>query len=184
LKSIIVLALIVALRVAAAPLPTKQSKISKRTFADVIKLTMMKGGDSPCEDNIVKELGLDKNFAAGEEIPTKAISYKASVTADKKKHVFSVVYKTHPDIAQPVPVAILWDIYTAEKDSEGIHIDGYTIRLSTNGKLENAVLIHGIVDKNATHTLIDRSDKPLQGVVKNEMKFYTQDSIRLEMSKE
>ncbi len=173
------LALVVALPVSAAS--DKSAKSKSRTLKSLIELALSDGKSVDCDPDTVKELGFDSTAITDGVIKTKAISYKQTVTPDKQKHIFSVVYKPGVDGSADAPLSLMWASFATRHEGDKILAEGRIFRATLSGKLESAVSISGVVGEVTNQTLSPDSPE-IKKAFLHEIEFYRKISIGLPLT--
>ncbi len=118
----------------APPKTVKKTIVTVRMVADHVFST---GMDIPISTPLSRNLGYTID-----EVPTKALRHKASVSPDKRSHAFHVISSPDKD-GKITPTEIVLASSLVLKKDAGKSVDGFFARADLNGKLIAAVVSQG-----------------------------------------
>lgn len=174
------LVLLAAVTVVAAD-KTSPPPPKSRSIKSLIDVAMTDGVPLELESGNIDELRIESQHLDQGKLRTKYVYYKQSDSPDHRKHAFSVAYKMDETRDRPTPVFLIWDVISGHKKEGLIYADGYTMRVSLDGKLDQIVSIKGVVAQGV-HTRLDVDSPEAKNAFKHEWDFYTRESTKLKLN--
>ncbi len=160
---------------------SNSSKPKTRSLKTLVDIALSTGSQSFCPENVFSELGISDDSLTSGNLPVKSVSYKQKISTDHKKHIFSVAI--HPNDKDKIdkPLFLIWDTFAVREESGEAVAEGYSFRVSLDGKILNAISIRGPVG-DGKHAVLDIDSREVKKSFKHETDFYTHDSIPLEIT--
>lgn len=178
MKTLFAAALAIFIAIPSFAASTKKSKPKPRDLKALIHIAMTDGRERQAVPHLIAELEISSESLSNGHLPMRSFSYEQATSPDNQKHVFSVAYKADE---LKSPLFILLDVFSGRKEGGVTYADGYTLQLDLNGSIIKAVSVRGVL-KHATRLLLDPTSPEATQALAHEMAFYSNDSLKLEMT--